>query len=118
MKGIKRVDKNEILVDGKLYDIVETQFSNGIILYYTISDEDEDEYVQNLTDWGKNNQENSLPGKTISIHLAKYFTIEKYHHPVSASSIHLRTGMKTVSDSFFYASPFINIFSPPPDLLS
>lgn len=88
-------------------------------MYYTISDEEEDRYVQNLTDWEKNNcGENSLPGKTIDVHMAKYFTVEKYQHPVFASSIHLHTGMKTVSDPFFYTSPFINIFSPPPDLLS
>ena len=87
-------------------------------MYYTINDEEEDRYVQNLTDWEENNGgEKSLPGKTIDVHMAKYFTVEKYH-PVFASSIHLRTGIKAVSDSFFYTSPFINIFTPPPELLS
>jgi hypothetical protein len=87
-------------------------------LYYTLSDEDEDEYVQNLTDWEKNNsREKSLPGKTIIVHLAKYFTDEKYQYPLLASSLHLSTDVKTVSDSFLYTSPFKNIFSPPPDNL-
>lgn len=117
-KGIELVDKKEILVDGKLYDIVKTQISNGITLYYTIIDEEEYEYVQNLTDWEKNNSgEKSLPGKTINLHIAKYFTDEKYQHPVFASSLPVRSDMKTVSDSFLYTSPFKNIFSPPPDNL-
>lgn len=111
------VNKKEILADGKLYDIVKTEMSNGIILYYTLHDEDEDEYIQNFTDWKKNNsQEKSLPGKTINLHIAKYFTVEK-HHPVSASSLNLHSDVKTASDSFFYTSPFKNIFSPPPDNL-
>jgi hypothetical protein len=115
-KGIELINKKEILADGKLYDIVKTEISNGIILYYTLHDKDEDEYVQSLTDWGKNNfQEKSLPGKTINLHLAKYFTVEKYH-PVSAP-LHLRSDVKATSDSFFYTSPFKNIFSPPPDNL-
>jgi hypothetical protein len=116
-KGIKMVDKNEILVAGKLYDIVKTQISNGITLYYALGDEDEDKYVQNLTDWEKNNsEEKSMPGKTINLHLAKYFTVEKYHDPVSPL-LHLRIDVKTASDSFFYTSPLKNIFSPPPDNL-
>ena len=118
-KGLDLVDKKEILVDGKLYDIVKTEISNGITLYYTISDEEEDEYVQNLSDWGKNNaEEKSLPGKTINLHMAKYFTAEKYPSPVSVSSLHRCTCVKTVSDSFFYTSPYKNIFSPPPNNLS
>ena len=87
-------------------------------MYYTLSDEDEDMYVQSLTDWEKNNsQEKSLPGKTINVHLAKYFIDEKNQHPLFASSLHLRTHVQPVSDSFFYTSPFKNIFSPPPDNL-
>lgn len=85
-------------------------------MYYTLSDEDEDQYVQNLTDWEKiNSEEKSLPGKTINVHLAKYFTVEKYNHPASTSALSLLNNVKTASDSFFYKSPFKNIFSPPPD---
>jgi hypothetical protein len=117
-KGLEWVDKKEILVDGKLFDIVKTETSNGITWYYTLSDEEEDEYVQNLSDWGKNNaEEKSLPGKTINLHMAKYFTAEKYHGPFSVSSLHRCTRVKTSSDSFFYTSPCKNIFSPPPNNL-
>lgn len=117
-KGIELVNKNEILADGKLYDIVKTAISNGITLYYTLSDEDEDGYVQNLTDWAKSNsEEKSLPAKTINLHLAKYFTAEKYHHYHTVSSLHGSPGVNTASDSFFYTSPYKNIFSPPPDNL-
>jgi len=115
-KSIKLINIKEILVDGKLYDIVKTQISNGITLYYTLSDEDEDGYVEDLSDWGKNNSgDESLPGKTINLHLAKYFTVEKYHHTLSTSSLRMQTDVKNANDSFFYTSPFKNIFSPPPD---
>lgn len=116
-KNLEFVDKKEIRVDGKLYDIVKIGISNGITLYFTLSDEEEDGYVQNLSEWQKNNTgEKSLPGKTINLYLAKYFTLEKYQ-PVVACSISLAAEMKTASDRFFYKSPFKNTFSPPPDYL-
>ena len=115
-RDFKLVDKNEILAGGKLYDIVKTNTSNGITMYYTLSDEDEDEYVQNLSDWEKSNaDEKSLPAKTINVHMAKYFTIEKYHDPIRHSSLHLFINGKAENEPFFYLSPSMNIFSPPPD---
>jgi len=115
-KGIELINKKEIRSNGKLYDIVKTELSNGITKYYTLHDEDEDEDVQNLSDWEKNNsQENSLPGKTINLHLEKYFTAEKNHNSITTSSLHHGSDVKTASDSFFYNSPLKNIFSPPPN---
>jgi hypothetical protein len=115
-KGIELINKKEIRANGKLYDIVKTELSNGITKYYTLHDEDEDEDVQNLSDWGKNNsQENSLPGKTINLHLEKYFTAEKNHNSITTSSLHNSSHLKTARDYFFYNSPLKNIFSPPPN---
>ncbi|HEV8083000.1 MAG TPA: hypothetical protein VGP55_07355 [Chitinophagaceae bacterium] len=117
-KGIELINKKEILADGKLYDIVKTEMSDGKKLYYTLSDEEEDEYQLELTDWEKNNsQEKSMPGKTINLQLLKYFTVEKYQSFVLYCSIHFRCNTKTGSDSFLFKSPYKNIFSPPPDKL-
>ena len=117
-KGIELINKNEILVDGKLFDIVKTEIKDGKTLYYTLSDKEEDEYQLELTDWENNNsQEKSMPGKTINLHLLKYFTVEKYQSSVLYCSIHFRGNAKTGSDSFLYKSPYKNIFSPPPDNL-
>lgn len=117
-KGIELINKKEILADGKLYDIVKTEISNGKKLYYTLSDEEEDEYQLELTDWEKNNsQEKSMPGKTINLDLLKYFTLENCQDFVLDCSIHFRGNTETGSDSFLYKSPYKNIFSPPPDNL-
>ena len=98
-----------------MYDIVKTEINDGIISYYTLSDEEEDGYVQSLTDWaGNNTEEKKLPAKTITFHLAKYFTVEKYAYPFSFS-LPAHNNVKTESDHFFYPSPLENIFSPPPD---
>jgi hypothetical protein len=105
----------EILSGGKLYDIVKTASVNGTNVYYTLSDENEDQYVQGMRDWQKtNNDERSLPGKTITLHLAKYFNLQKYCPPVFTTCKTAGT-MTLESDSFLYTSPFENIISPPPD---
>jgi len=83
-----------------------------------LHDEDEDEYVHNLTNWEKDNSpEKSLPGKTINLQLTKYFTVEKSPASFVASSTHLCTDAKAASDSFLYTSPLKNILTPPPDHL-
>ncbi len=110
------INKKEILANGKLFDIVRTVIINGKTCYYAVADEEEDEYQLQLTDWEKNNsQENSFPGKTISLHLIKYFTAKNY---LNSTITHLPTypeQAKNNSDSFLYKSPFENIFSPPPN---
>ncbi len=115
-KGIVLVGKKEILANGKLYDIVRTKINNGKTLYYALSDEEEDTLVLDLTDWEKNNsQEKSMPGKTMNVQLDKFFTLKKYPAPLLVCSSYLSGHRKIRSDFFLYKSPFINIFSPPPN---
>ncbi len=115
-KDIKLVNDNEIFADGKMYDIIKTATSKGITSYFTLSDEEEDSYVQSLRDWEKgNSQEPSLPGKIINVHLAKYFIVSKYSTISCVFSLDFYSNVKTVSDSFFYRSPLQNVISPPPD---
>jgi hypothetical protein len=114
-RDFKIINKTEILSHGKLYDIVKTQISDGVTSYYTLSDEEEDSYVQSLTDWaGNNTEEKNLPAKTITFHLAKYFNVEKYADSFSFS-LRAHSNVKIERDHFFYASPLKNIFFPPPD---
>jgi hypothetical protein len=116
-KGFELANKKEIFADGKWYDIVETQTSNGIILYYALGDKDEDRYVHNLADFEKNNSwDKSLPGKTIKLFNAKYFSDEKYHHSICLS-LDLLPRVRVLNDALFYPSLFKDIFSPPPDHL-
>jgi hypothetical protein len=116
-KDYRLVNKKEIIADGKLYDIVKVLVSEGETVYYTLHDSDEDEYAREFADWGKaNSNENSFPDRTINLHIAKYFTIQKF---LLKNLFRLKLGFvdhKNNNCSFFYKSPSINIFSPPPDL--
>ncbi|MFI5139611.1 MAG: hypothetical protein ACHQIM_17455, partial [Sphingobacteriales bacterium] len=116
-RGIKLVNKTEILTDGKMYDIVKTQKRNGKTLYYALADKDEDGDIQKLTNLEKNSTgERSLPGKTIKLYDAKYFTVEKQHQNIDHSNC-LPPGSMAVNKAGFYTSPLKEIFSPPPDYL-
>ena len=42
-KGFKLVDNDEILANGKMYDIVKTTTGNGVTLYFALADNDEDD---------------------------------------------------------------------------
>jgi len=114
-KGFERVNKTEIRVDGKMYDIVRTQAVKGEILYYTLADNDEDEYVDRLTALEKNNSaERSLPGKTIKAFEAKYFAVKNNLNTASFSLERL-PDLPAVTESIFYPRISKDIFSPPPN---
>ncbi len=116
--GIKFLNEKEILFDGKLYDIIRSETDNGKTLYYTLSDKEEDEYQLDLTDWEKNHsQETSIPGKSINLHLEKYFTTKRNHIPVFDPSLFIKGKAIAISDAFLYKPPSKNIFAPPPDNL-
>lgn len=116
-KGLQFNDDHEIVADGHLYDIVKTEMRDGKTFYYALSDQEEDDYVQQLTEWGKSNsEEKSLPTKTVGVHIGKYFEQVKYCPP---ASLLLRVGqqVRLSNDLFQYGSPLKIVFSPPPDLL-
>ncbi|MEO8859887.1 MAG: hypothetical protein ABI358_00560 [Ginsengibacter sp.] len=115
-KAIQFVNKNEIRVDGKLYDIKKTELNNGITIYYAMSDEEEDHYVQSLQGWeDTNSREKSLPGKTINLHLAKFLKSEKNCHFNLHSLDINKQKLKEMDESFFYNSPLKIVFTPPPE---
>lgn len=115
-KEFQLINDDEILAGGKLYDIVKTEISDGKTLYYTLSDEEEDAYVQQLGDWGKSNsEEQSLPTKTVGLHIAKFFDIKKCSYSSSKDFLRLYSNVRSYNDLFLYTSPQQNIISPPPD---
>ena len=117
-KGFKLVDDDEIIANGKMYDIVETRTSNGITLYYTRADADEDEYVHKLTDVEKGNStEKSSPAKTIKQYEAKYFAAKKDHHP-ACFSLDLPDRASIPENTLLSNSLFHDIYAPPPDYLA
>jgi hypothetical protein len=115
-KNFQLINDDEILAGGNLYDIVKTEISNGKTLYYTLSDEAEDVYVQQLSDWSKSNSaEQSLAAKTVGLHIAKYFDIKEHSFSSLKNILRLPSNVRSSNDLFLYISPFQNIFSPPPD---
>jgi len=115
-KDFQLVNDHEILAEGKLYDPVKTEISNGKTLYYTLSDEEEDVYVQQLSNWGKSNsEEQSLPTKTVGLHIAKYFDITEHNYSSLNNIFRLHSNVRSSNDPFLYKSPLKNIFSPPPN---
>jgi hypothetical protein len=116
-KGIERVDKTEIRAGGKMYDIVKTRAINGKVLYYVLADNDEDEYVRQLTILEKNSSaQNSLPVKAVKAYEAKYFAVKNADRsPCLYFDLFTQAG--TQNGPVSYPLPFKNIFSPPPDPL-
>ena len=110
------INGDEILAGGNLYDIVKTEITNGKTLYYTLSDEAEDVYVQQLSDCSKSNsEEQSLPGKTVGLHIAKYFDVKEDSYFSLNNILRLHANIRICNDPFLYTSPLKNIFSPPPN---
>ncbi|MCO5949741.1 hypothetical protein [Mucilaginibacter flavidus] len=117
-KGFKLVDDDEIIANGKMYDIVKTRTSNGITSYYARADADEDEYVSKLTEIEKGNAaEKSSPGKTIKLYEAKYFAAKKNLYP-DCFSLDLPPGAITLENTLLYNALFKDIYAPPPDYLA
>jgi hypothetical protein len=117
-KGFKLVDDDEIIANGKIYDIVKTCTSNGITSYYTRADADEDEYVHKLTDVEKGNStEKSSPAKTIKQYEAKYFVAKK-NNQINCFSLNLPARASIPENTLLYNSLFNDIYAPPPDYLA
>lgn len=114
--GFHKINDHEISSEGKLYDIVKTVVREGKTIYITYHDKNEDEFSAGLSLWGKSNsQENSLPGKSITIQLAKFFTRQNQiaaHHLVAIKPFARKF---TINDGFLYSAPALSVEVPPPD---
>jgi len=117
-KGFQLVDDDEILANGKMYDIVKTGADDGAIIYYAVADRDEDQYVRELIAAEKNDSaQKSTTGKNISVYAAKYFGAKKHHHPL-CFSLNLLVTAAPLKNAVPYHSPYKDIYSPPPEYLT
>ncbi|MDR3695753.1 MAG: hypothetical protein P4L47_14020 [Mucilaginibacter sp.] len=115
-EGIQRVNGSELLVAGKMYDIVKTRIHNGIKYYYAVSDNEEDSYIGKLGDVEKGNSgEKSMPVKMFKLYEVKYVTDVKNDEPICVTLDHINR-FSVVNSRFNYPVPFKDIFSPPPNL--
>ncbi|BAU52150.1 hypothetical protein [Mucilaginibacter gotjawali] len=115
-KGIQQVNGSELLVAGKMYDVVKTRLHNGIRYYYVVSDSDEDTYIHKLADTEKGDRgEKSMPAKMFKLYEVKYVADVKNYDSACVTSDHI-TGFNVINSPFIYPVPFKDIFSPPPNL--
>ncbi|MDE3213573.1 MAG: hypothetical protein KGM98_10095 [Bacteroidota bacterium] len=113
----KKINSHEIQSDGKLYDIVRTRIHHGKTVYYTFHDSEEDRYTRDLSQWGNSNsQENSLPGKTLVLQLAKFFTRQTPFSGKPRLFECTASGFLTAKNVFLYTSPTLSVELPPPNL--
>jgi hypothetical protein len=116
MTGIELVNDDEIRVNDKLYDVEKKESSEGVTTYFAYSDEEEDAYLRNLNNWGKDSsRQSSLPGNKVNIHLAKFISLEKDHDKDNITFNQQDQIIKVFSDSFFYTAPLKLVCTPPPD---
>lgn len=116
-KGVELVNKHEILADGKMYDIVKSKLHNGIVLYYTVSDVDEDDFILNLTNLEKNNpDEKSFPAEIVKFYDLKYFDIKNNFNSIDFWLL-LPPTLRIMGGHLICPSLFRDIFSPPPNRL-
>lgn len=113
---IQRVNGSELLVAGKMYDVVKSVVHHGIKYYYVVSDNEEDSYIGKLGDVEKGNSgEKSIPVKLFKLYEVKYITDVKNYEPIYFTLDHINR-FSVVNTRFNYPVPFKNIFSPPPNL--
>jgi hypothetical protein len=116
-KGLRQVNADELLVDGKMYDIVKTAVRDGVKYFYAAGDEDEDVYLHKLADSEKDNWgEKSLPLKIFKLYEAKYVVAQQNYSPACYSPDE-KNDFGVIPASSVYLSHFKDIFSPPPEPL-
>jgi len=114
-KGLQSVGDDELLVNGKMYDVVKTNMRNGVKYYYAVSDNDEDTYIHKLADAEKGDTGvNSLPVKTFKFYELKYVAATRNFVPTLNPSYQL-TNFSCITSPMIYLSNFKDIFSPPPN---
>ncbi len=97
-----------------MYDIAATKACNGVILYYTTSDNEEDGILTKLSDPNKNNATDKLfDAKVVKFVDIKYSPIQVSNRPDQSFSGVPK--IQPLDNSLFYSSYFRDIFSPPPD---
>ncbi len=116
-KNLKLISDKEISVSDKMFDVVKTEKHGEEIIYFAYSDEKEDNYLSEVSQFEKNNSNsNSPPTKNAAPEILKYVSGKKVFDLNSILSNQLFFSNNLLSEVFFYQSPFRNIFSPPPEV--
>jgi hypothetical protein len=117
-KGVQRVNNTELLVDGKMYDIVKTTMRKGIEFFYTKSDKDEDADVSRLSVLEKDDAgEKSLPVKIFKLHELKLVIGQAENRSFVCEPLAFFNKFCINNTTFVYPLHFKDIFSPPPNFL-
>jgi hypothetical protein len=116
--NFKLKEDEEIIANGNLFDIVKREIVGNDTLYYALCDHDEDLYSQKLSDWNRSNANSkSTPAKAGWPHIEKYLEVLKLVPPVFSYTLNSNSLAKLSNHLFYYQSPLIIVFSPPPDFL-
>jgi hypothetical protein len=113
--SVKKTDFNEINFNGMDYDIIKKEIRNGKIVFFCISDEQENNlhkvfinHVENNTD-----SKSSTPVKNILNNIFSDILI-----PVSNSNVVATSNIEyTAHKLIHYKFPDIKIFTPPPQFI-
>ncbi len=118
-KNFRLSGNNEIEMNGRMFDIVKKEISNGSIVYYAISDNKEDKIIQNI--FGLQKADGSLStlpssGKKNVEEVLKYTTQKDcWNTNLQLKEICILSYSK--QNVTIYSSPVLEILSPPPRLL-
>ena len=112
------INEDEILSNGKIYDIVKKESYNGRTFYYALNDVNEDEYLEQVSQLSKSNQHDSkIPFGAEKIRIHKYTVPEKCFSLLSALALRQSIKINSFSSIICQLSPCKMIFSPPPNVL-
>jgi hypothetical protein len=116
--GFQKLNENEILKNGCLYDIVKIEVQCGKKIYYAVSDDKEDIFWHAVAQIAKENSgAHHLPFKNVKSEVLTY--VSNRVITSVATSILFQPYYKLSSNisSFLYQSPIGDIFSPPPQAI-
>jgi hypothetical protein len=111
---VEKMDNNEIKFKGMNYDIIKEEIRNGRIIFYCLSDEQENNLYKVLMNHVENNtgSTSSTPVKNILNNIFSDVLI-----PKTNSAIAEYTNMEySVHKLIYYKLPDIIIFTPPPQV--
>jgi hypothetical protein len=118
-KGFQLLNEKEFKIYDKHFDIVKRENYKGKTIFYAVSDEKEDAFTDHVIKIEKNNTgSKSLPAKSNNQLLLIYFSGNKDFYLISLFQLNKTSNAGLADGQVFYQSPFMNIFSPPPNNLN
>ncbi len=114
-KNVRFENSRELRVSGKMYDIVKTEIRNGVKIYCTTHDSDEDVFVAKLARSEKKaGHQTPAPVKAEKLYDAVFFAGNDDSLFNSFPSVQISNDAAP-NDPHFFPLHFNEIFSPPPN---